>query len=49
MPIPSNEINTQCVWVYPNETVAEVLAKLPPDRNERAFKYVVIPVAGGRS
>ena len=26
----------------------QVLAKLPPDRNDRAFRYVVVPVAGGR-
>jgi CHAT domain len=41
MPIPQEDINTNWVWVAPNETVGQIQAKLPADRNARVYKYIV--------
>ena len=48
MPIPQEEINTHWIQVVANETIGEVLARLPADRAARAYVYIVFPVAGGR-
>ena len=48
MPIPQEEINTKWIQVAEDETVGAVLARLPGDRTQRAFFYIVLPVAGGR-
>jgi hypothetical protein len=47
MPIPQADINTNWIWVAPSETVAQIQAKLPADRNVRAYKYIVFPTTGG--
>jgi CHAT domain-containing protein len=41
MPIPQADINTNWLWVAPNETVGQIQARLPADRKVRAYKYIV--------
>ena len=41
MPIPQEDINTNWVWVSQSETVGQIQAKLSPDRNVRAYQYIV--------
>ena len=48
MPIPINELEQKFIFATPDKTIGELLGRLPGDRNERAFVYVVLPVAGGR-
>jgi hypothetical protein len=48
MPIPAEELYTSFVVVAPNATVKEALKRLPDDRNQRVWMYVVLPAAGGR-
>ena len=48
MPIPINELEQKFILATPDQTIGELLGRLPGDRNERAFVYVVLPVAGGR-
>jgi hypothetical protein len=47
MPIPQQEINTNWMWVSATETVGQIHARLPADRNERAYKYVVFQSGDG--
>src|SRR5919109_2514748 len=48
MPIPLEDLEKRFIVAMPDETVGALLARLPDDRNERAFTYVVLPAAGGR-
>ena len=41
MPIPQEDINTNWIWVAPDETIAQIQAKLPAERQARAYKYIV--------
>jgi hypothetical protein len=41
MPIPQEDINTNWIWVAPNETVGQIQARLPAERQVRAYKYIV--------
>src|SRR5215208_4419090 len=45
MPIPQEDINTNWVWVAPNETVGQIQAKLSPDRKLRAYQYIVFAIS----
>jgi hypothetical protein len=45
MPIPQEDINTNYVWVAPNETVAQIQAKLSADRKVRAYQYIVFAIS----
>jgi len=47
MPIPQEDINTNWIWVAPNETVGQIQGKLPADRKVRAFKYIVFETRDG--
>jgi hypothetical protein len=47
MPIPQEDINTNWIWVAPNETVGSIQAKLPADRKVRAYKYIVFATSDG--
>jgi len=47
MPIPQEDINTNWLWVAPNETVGQIQAKLPADRKVRAYKYIVFDTPDG--
>src|SRR3982750_2652918 len=47
MPIPQEDINTNWVWVAPDETITQIQAKLPADRNMRAYKYIVFAIGAG--
>src|SRR5262245_14567298 len=40
MPIPQDDINTNWALVVQNDTVGQIQAGLPADRNVRAFKYI---------
>src|SRR5689334_14593361 len=48
MPIPQDEISTNWIWASASETVAQVRARLPGNRNEAAYKYIVWAAGGGR-
>jgi CHAT domain len=48
MPIPSDDLEKQFIIATPDATVADLLARLPTDRNQRVFSYVVLPGADGR-
>ncbi|MBC8160423.1 MAG: CHAT domain-containing protein [Roseiflexaceae bacterium] len=49
MPIPNSQITTAAVLlVAAEDTVADLLARLPSDRVQRAFTFVVFPAAAGR-
>src|SRR5438477_611715 len=48
MPIPQADINTNWVWVAPSEAVGQIEAKLPADRNVRAYKYIVFATSDGK-
>jgi hypothetical protein len=48
MPIPQEEINTDWILASAGEEVAAVQSRLPAARAERAYKYVVWAVEGGR-
>lgn len=48
MLIPEKDINTNSILIAAQETVDQVLARLPADRAARAFLYIVLPVADGR-
>lgn len=41
MPIPQKDINTNWIWVAPNETIGQIQAKLSDDRKVRAYQYIV--------
>lgn len=41
MPIPQKDINTNWIWVAPNETIGQIQAKLSADRKVRAYQYIV--------
>jgi hypothetical protein len=47
MPIPSDDLEKQFIIATPGATVAVVLSRLPTDRNQRAFTYIVLPQADG--
>jgi hypothetical protein len=48
MPIPNEDIHKNFVVAALDETVAQVQARLPARRDERAFKYIVLPAGDGR-
>jgi CHAT domain len=48
MPIPQEDIITNVLVADANETVAQVQSRLPANRGDRAYKYVVWAVQGGR-
>jgi len=48
MPIPQEDIITNLIVVAAADTVAEVQSRLPANRGDRAYKYVVWAVEGGR-
>jgi len=48
MPIPQEDIITNVLVADANETVAQVQSRLPANRGDRAYKYVVWAVEGGR-
>ena len=47
MPIPQEDINTNWIWVSPDETVGQIQAKLPADRKVRAYYYIVFGTPDG--
>jgi hypothetical protein len=47
MPIPQKDINTNWILVSPDETVGQIRARLPADRNQRAYQYIVFPSRDG--
>jgi hypothetical protein len=47
MPIPQADINTNWIWVAPNETVEQIQARLPADRKVRAYKYIIFATNDG--
>src|SRR4051794_34361630 len=47
MPIPQEDINTNWIWVSPNESVGQIQAKLQADRNVRAYQYIVFATRDG--
>ncbi len=47
MPIPQEDINTNWIWVASNETVGQIQAKLPAERQVRAYKYIVFATNDG--
>src|SRR5262245_54559749 len=48
MPIPQENLITNLIVVAASETVAQVQSRLPANRGDRAYKYVVWAVEGGR-
>jgi hypothetical protein len=48
MPIPQEDIITNLIVADAHETVAQVQSRLPANRGDRAYKYVVWAVEGGR-
>jgi hypothetical protein len=48
MPIPQEDINTNWIWVSPNEMVGQIQAKLSADRNVRAYQYIVFATPDGK-
>ena len=47
MPIPQEDINTNWVWVSPDEPVRQIQAKLSADRKVRAYQYIVFATRAG--
>ena len=47
MPIPQEDINTNWIWVSPDETVGQIQAKLSADRKVRAYQYIVFATNDG--
>jgi hypothetical protein len=47
MPIPQEDINTNWILVAPDETISQVQAKLPAERQARAYKYIVFTASDG--
>jgi CHAT domain len=47
MPIPQADINTNWVWVAPDETIGQIQAKLAADRKVRAYQYIVFATSDG--
>src|SRR5215207_6558814 len=45
MPIPQEDINTNWLWVAPNETIAQIQARLPAERQARAYKYIIFAIS----
>jgi len=48
MPIPQENLITNFIVVVASETVAQVQSRLPANRGDRAYKYLVWAVEGGR-
>jgi hypothetical protein len=48
MPIPDDELHKNYVLAALDETVGQVRGRLPDNRGERAFKYLVLPAGDGR-
>ncbi len=48
MPIPQEDIITNVLVAAATETVAQVQSRLPANRADRAYKYVVWAIEGGR-
>src|SRR4051812_37176822 len=45
MPIPQEDINTNWIWVAPNETIGQIQAKLPAERQARAYTYIAFALS----
>lgn len=48
MPIPQEDLITNLLVVAATDTVAEVQSRLPANRGDRAYKYIVWAAEGGR-
>ncbi|MDQ2995875.1 MAG: CHAT domain-containing protein [Chloroflexota bacterium] len=48
MPIPQKDINTNWIWVSPNEMVEQIQTKLSADRKVHAYQYIVFATTDGK-